>query len=178
MFSLLKILGIFLLIGFLFSACENKKLNTKQIAREIEDRKIKRVTEADLTEAGYEQGEQALKKADSLWKALPEQEKAALIVQDNFEPLEKTLSEQYGAEKIRIIDIKNPQEKLSKEEQTAAEAYAYSLKQKIPLEKNVYAEEEKIVFTTPLMLSEEKDEPYLLYVAFNKKELIKSIKAP
>lgn len=173
-----KIFGILLLSGILLSACENKKLNTKQIAREIEARKIKRVTEADLTEAGYEQGEQALKKADSLWKALPEQEKATLITQDGFEAFEKTLSKQCGAETVRIINIKTPREKLSEEERTAAEAYAYSLEQKLPLEHNVYVREEKIVFTAPLPISDKKDEPYLFYAAFNKKDLIKNMKTP
>lgn len=174
----LKILGLSLLSGLVFTACENKKLNTGEIAREIEARKIKRVTEADLTEAGYEQGEQALKKADSLWKALPEQEKAALIVQANFEALEKTSSKQCGAETVRIINIKTPQGKLSEEERTAAEAYAYSLEQKLPLEQNVYVREERIVFTAPLPISDKKDEPYLFYAAFNKKDLIKNMKTP
>lgn len=178
MHNFLKTLGTSLILSFLFFACEKNKLNTKEIAREIEDRKIKRVTEIDLAEEGYRLGVRMLNNADSLWQALPESEKSAMVAQNNFETFEKILSEQTGAATVRIIDIKSPPKNLSKEEHSDAEAYAYSLEKNLPLEKNVYIREETVIFTGPLIILKNKKTPFLLHIMFSKKSLIRNMEAP
>jgi hypothetical protein len=151
--------GLFLLLIVLCTS--DKKVDTTAIKKEIESRKIKKVTEAEIVAEVMELGNLV---ASSTRKTLSSELKQALAVGGvenaisycnlNAMPLVDSLSDAYGAD-IRRVSLKtrNPADDPSELERELLEAYQYQWKDSISLKANVQQiDGERYLFTEAILV--------------------------
>ncbi len=157
----LQLICIALILILTWSCGNDKKVDSKAVREEIENRKIKKVTEAEIVKRVHEIGNEiTLTAKKTLGKKLKSAiqnggvENAISFCNLNAMPLVDSLSNKFGAEIKRVsLKARNPNDLPDKLEMELLEAYAYQWKDSIPLQTNVQAlEGNKYLFTKPMLI--------------------------
>lgn len=149
-----------------FTACNesnnSRGIDSKDVAREIRNREIRHITQAQILDATFKQGQLV---ADSVQKSLTQKmtqavsekgvvEAAKFCNLQTLEPV-SALESSYKAT-IKRIPLKNTgkNQRLEEIESQLLSAYQYNAENKLPLEKNVQKSgEQYLLFTSPVTLS-------------------------
>ncbi len=155
----LIILSIITLLAVQCSS--DKKIDSKAVKEEIESRKIKKITEAEILEKVLEIGNNIAGGAmQTLGKNLQEAlmqggvENAISFCNIQAMPLVDSLSKSYGATIRRVSDrVRNPLDKPNDLEMELLNAYKFQLKDAVPLNANVQPlDGEQYLFTKPILV--------------------------
>lgn len=157
----LYLIGFAFILSLSLSCTNDKKVDSRAIKEEIENRKIKKVTEAEIVAKVHELGDEiALKTKKALGKKLKNAiqnggvENAISFCNLNAMPLVDSLSSKFSAEIRRVtLKARNPNNHPDNLERELLDAYAYQWKDSIPLQTNVQAlEGSKYLFTKPILV--------------------------
>src|SRR4028119_1596895 len=149
-----------------FNACNesgtSRGIDSKEVAREIRNREIRHVTQAQILDATFKQGQLV---GDSVQKALTQKLTLAIsekgIVEAakfcNLQTLEPVaaLESSYKVTIKRIpLKVTGKKQRLEALESQLLSAYQYNAENKLPLEKNVQKSgEQYLLFTAPVTLN-------------------------
>lgn len=153
----------FLLILLLFAAAcnTNTKVDRQAINKEIENRKIKRVREAEILEAGMQKGREISKESEKallnlLQKAIEQHGVAGAVEYCNTSviPLMDSLQNEHQAEISRTSHkLRNPQNKPDDTEAEILDAYLYNEEEGLELRENVQiTQDEVVLYNRPIRI--------------------------
>lgn len=155
------LIGLVILYGFLWSCTSDKKTDSEAVRKEIKNREIKKVTEAEIVNKVHEIGNLITLSAkktlgSNLKKALQngDVEGAISFCNLNAMPLVDSLSLSFDAG-IRRVSLKarNPNDIPSDLEKELLEAYDFQWNDSIPLQTNVQSiEGNKYLFSKPIFV--------------------------
>ncbi|MCG8310068.1 MAG: DUF3365 domain-containing protein [Cytophagales bacterium] len=145
---------------FASSCTGDKKLNNEAVRKEIENRKIKKITEAEIMTKVHEIGHSiALETKKTLSKNLRAAlghggiEHAIGFCNLNAMPLIDSLNRVFDAEIRRVtLKARNPDDLPDPVEKKILEAYAYQWQDSVPLSSNVQPVDENYLFTKPILI--------------------------
>lgn len=128
-----------ILFAFVLLACNPERVQyNDQLKQQMADMKVKRVTNADLTEAVNSWGEQivAIAEKESAAK-LADNVPASEVCKLNALPKTQALAKRYGMSisLLGAADVRNP--KLAQKEREVLDAYLYNVENKLPQSSNI-----------------------------------------
>lgn len=161
MFKVLISTFVFLTLVLLWSCTSDKRVDSKAVQEEIENRKIKKVTEAEIMAKVLEFGDSVATEAKqtlgkNLQNAMMEGgvQHAISFCNVNAMPIVDSLSK-YHSVTIRRVSFKtrNPTDQPEDIERTLLEAYEFQWKDSIPLNDNVQRlNDDRYLFTKPIFV--------------------------
>lgn len=155
------VLFIFSTIIFCYSCTSDKRIDKEAVQKELKNREIKKISEAEIVEKVHEIGNSiALQTKQTLGKNLKNAlenggvENAISFCNTAAMPLVDSLNKTLGANIRRVSDkARNPNDLPSVLEKKLLEAYAYQWKDAIDMKTNVQAiSGEQYLFTKPILV--------------------------
>lgn len=150
----------FLLIPFLALACNEQGTNQRNkeaFKEELKSRELKRATEAEISNAAYQQGSRIadiaqglinknLKSNDSVMLLLKHYKEVLLTISDSLAPKEHVEIQRIGS---------RDNEQLDTLEALILDAYLYNVEQKLPVEDNIQEiGKEFYLYTRPIVIND------------------------
>lgn len=150
----------FLCIVFITFSCNEQgsnQRNNKAFQEELKSRELKRATEAEISNAAYEQGvriadiaqdllNESLRSDDSVMNLLIHYKKALLAINDSVAQKEN----------VEIKRIANHHEVPNSMEGIILDAYLYNIEQNLRVEDNIQeVDKEYFIYTRPIILNDD-----------------------
>ena len=185
---MLRRLSLFLVIPALLMACNPDRIKyTNELKQEMADKRVKRVTNADLTDAVNSWGGQivAIAEGEAATK-LAAGEPAAGVCTLQELPKTQALAKRYGIEisLLRAPDVQST--KLAQKEREVLDAYLYNAENKLPQSSNIQPiGDSMLVYNAAVPVShplctacanQQKDALAVWRLAFPKREIVRNLK--
>ena len=142
--------------------------NVEKIKEEIRDKKIKRLTDAQIVQAAYDRG----KKIGEMVR-----EKAQLGADRCGQPVTVSLEKPYNliAESIQLLC--GPLDSFTEKEKMVWDAYQHNANNDLPMEENIQKiSDEQLVYTYPVSFGEGNEPKWgILRIVLSKKEVIRGM---
>lgn len=173
------LLYTFLIAGTLFyQSCDQSsdQLDTAAIKEELNNRKIKKISEADILEASFEKGRKLIDTLNLEKKKINSESTDTLNTQFRLgalQPVIESLQQVSKAEIKKIVPADLDANGVRKPEKEILEAYQYNAAQGLKVDDNVQILEQYIFYSAPIMESGELKGMWSVY--FDKGEVVKGI---
>jgi Protein of unknown function (DUF3365) len=151
-----------LAICLIFFACDSgKKIDSRKVAEEMRNRKLKRVNSAQLIENTLAQGGKVVRQLDEtllkrLQVALREDDLVQAAAVCNLQSLPTDSLEEAYAVRIRRLALRADGDKLALggKQREVWEAYRYNAEKQLPMESNVQRDGQNyLLYTAPILLA-------------------------
>jgi hypothetical protein len=171
----LRSLLVFTIILFIIKACSSPEtgINSKEIKDEINNRKIRRISEALIIESSFARGKKVMDSIRVTAENHKDLSSDTLTRFGSLQPLVDHLQQENKAEIKKVLDTDLKGNSLKKQEREIFEAYQYNIEQGLKVDDNVQILEKHIFYAAPIVENGELKGMWSIF--FDKGELIKGI---